>query len=144
MKAPIHRGDAETRRNARRKTFERILVSHSPRFSPRLRVSAVNGYPLLWISILAVSVATAQVSKETPSPKDLKYTPLRAIQIPDVTYAVLPNGMKLYLLEDHELPVIGGVVGLIILVIYKRGYAEGRKRVEGSPEPDRPEPPRPD
>jgi zinc protease len=43
------------------------------------------------------------------SPKDLKYPPLRSIQIPNVTSATLPNGMKLLLMEDHELPMINGL-----------------------------------
>jgi zinc protease len=44
-----------------------------------------------------------------PSYKELKYPPLRAVQIPDVATFTLPNGMKIYLLEDHELPVVRGV-----------------------------------
>ena len=44
-----------------------------------------------------------------PSYKDLKFPPLRPIQIPKVATFTLPNGMKLYLLEDHELPIINGV-----------------------------------
>ncbi len=44
-----------------------------------------------------------------PSYKDLKFPPLRPIQIPKVAAFTLPNGMKLYLLEDHELPVVNGV-----------------------------------
>ncbi|HWB87541.1 MAG TPA: insulinase family protein [Bryobacteraceae bacterium] len=43
-----------------------------------------------------------------PSYKELKYPPLKPIQIPPVETATLPNGMKLYLLEDHELPVVNG------------------------------------
>ncbi|HEV3202301.1 MAG TPA: pitrilysin family protein [Bryobacteraceae bacterium] len=43
-----------------------------------------------------------------PSYRDLKYPPLRPIQIPAVDTFTLPNGMKLYLLEDHELPVVNG------------------------------------
>ena len=43
-----------------------------------------------------------------PSYKDLKFQPLRPIQIPKVETVTLPNGMKLYLLEDHELPVVNG------------------------------------
>jgi zinc protease len=43
------------------------------------------------------------------SPKDLKYPPLRAIQAPDSAVFTLPNGMKLYLHEDHDLPVVGGM-----------------------------------
>ena len=43
------------------------------------------------------------------SPKDLKFPPLRAVQIPNITSVTLPNGLKIALLEDHELPIINGV-----------------------------------
>jgi zinc protease len=43
------------------------------------------------------------------SPKDLKYPPLRPIQTPDSAVFTLSNGMKLYLMEDHDLPVVGGI-----------------------------------
>jgi zinc protease len=38
--------------------------------------------------------------------KQLKYPKLRDIQVPDVERVTLPNGMQLFLLEDHELPLI--------------------------------------
>ncbi|MGA2740410.1 MAG: pitrilysin family protein, partial [Bryobacteraceae bacterium] len=41
---------------------------------------------------------------------DLKFPPLKHIPIPNVATYTLPNGMKLYLLEDHELPVVSGMV----------------------------------
>src|SRR6266852_5688069 len=41
-------------------------------------------------------------------PRDLKYPPLRPIQTPSLESVTLPNGMRLYLLEDHELPLING------------------------------------
>ena len=37
---------------------------------------------------------------------DLKYPELRDIQVPAVDQVTLPSGMKLFLLEDHELPLI--------------------------------------
>jgi zinc protease len=40
--------------------------------------------------------------------KDLKYPPLRPVQIPKVDSTTLANGMRLYLLEDHELPLVNG------------------------------------
>lgn len=43
-----------------------------------------------------------------PSYKDLKYPALKPIPIPPVETVTLPNGMRLYLLEDHELPLING------------------------------------
>lgn len=45
-----------------------------------------------------------------PTPRDLKYPPPRTVQPPKVTAATLPNGLRLYLAENHELPIIGGVV----------------------------------
>ncbi|MGA2267395.1 MAG: pitrilysin family protein [Bryobacteraceae bacterium] len=48
-------------------------------------------------------------SAPAPSYRDLKFPPLRPIQIPKVGTFTLPDGMKVYLLEDHELPVINGV-----------------------------------
>jgi len=44
-----------------------------------------------------------------PSVKDLKYPPLKPLPVPKVAEFTLPNGLKLYLLEDHELPLIDGV-----------------------------------
>ena len=44
-----------------------------------------------------------------PSPKGLKYPPLGAIQAPNATTFTLPNGMKLYLMEDHALPLVSGI-----------------------------------
>jgi zinc protease len=41
-------------------------------------------------------------------PSALKYPPLRPIQVPKVETFTLPNGMRLYLLEDHELPLVNG------------------------------------
>jgi len=43
-----------------------------------------------------------------PSWKDLVYPPLHAMAIPAVETVTLPNGMKVYLLEDHELPLVQG------------------------------------
>ncbi|MGD0045182.1 MAG: insulinase family protein, partial [Isosphaeraceae bacterium] len=43
-----------------------------------------------------------------PSYKDLKFPPLKPIPIPKVETFTLPSGMRLYLLEDRDLPLIGG------------------------------------
>src|SRR5438876_5291626 len=49
-----------------------------------------------------------QTTSTPPSYKDLKFTPLRQIEIPNIERVTLPNGMKLYLLEEHELPLVSG------------------------------------
>jgi len=57
----------------------------------------------------AASGQPAARTAAVPSYRDLKFPALRPIQIPKVATFTLPNGMKLYLLEDHELPAIHGV-----------------------------------
>jgi zinc protease len=52
--------------------------------------------------------AAAAKPAPVPSYTDLKFPPLGPIQIPQVATFTLANGMKLYLLEDHELPVVSG------------------------------------
>jgi len=60
--------------------------------------------------LLAVSVcfAAAICAQVAPSYKDLKYPPLPQVKIPEPTTITLSNGMKVFLLEDHELPLIHG------------------------------------
>jgi zinc protease len=41
-----------------------------------------------------------------PSYKQLKYSPMNQIHVPESTRFELPNGMVVYLVEDHELPTI--------------------------------------
>ena len=41
--------------------------------------------------------------------KDLKYPPLHTLQAPAAATFTLPNGMKVRLLEDHDLPLITGI-----------------------------------
>ena len=43
-----------------------------------------------------------------PSYKDLKYPPLPPLKVPDPVEVTLSNGMKILLLEDHELPLVSG------------------------------------
>lgn len=65
------------------------------------RLKSVTQVLLLFAS-MAFGQATA------PSYKDLKYPPLRDIKIPDVATFTLSNGIRVYLLEDHELPTVRG------------------------------------
>jgi len=58
--------------------------------------------------LLLAGTLAAQKPAPAPSYRDLKYPALRPIQIPEVGIFTLPNGIKLYLLEDHELPIVSG------------------------------------
>lgn len=58
-------------------------------------------------ALLAQPQAPAKAAA-APSVKDLKFPALGPIRIPDVDTVTLPNGMKVFLLEDHELPLVNG------------------------------------
>ena len=67
--------------------------------------------------LTAACVARAQVAPKAAAPekqaqaasyKQLTFPPLRDIKPPAIVTATLPNGMRLYLLENRELPLISG------------------------------------
>ncbi len=79
------------------------------RRAARLRLTAPAWLMVLAVAVTATAVAApAAQSSGIPSHQDLKYPPLPAVRLPDVASYTLANGMKLYLLEDHELPLISG------------------------------------
>jgi zinc protease len=63
-----------------------------------------------------------------PSWKDLKFPPLGKVKIPKPEIFTMSNGMKVYLLENHELPLVSGRVlvrtGNLFDPKDKRGLAE--------------------
>jgi zinc protease len=66
--------------------------------------------------------------RAVPSYRNLKYPPLRQVQIPEPATFTLSNGMRIFLLEDHELPLIRGLAmihtGNLFDPAEKRGLAD--------------------
>lgn len=62
------------------------------------------GILLALLALLASSPVTAQKHYT-----DLVFPPLRELQVPEVQRLELPNGLALYLLEDHSLPKVEGI-----------------------------------
>ena len=57
--------------------------------------------------ILVLCFAVTSCTQNSPlNYKQLKYSKLGDIQVPEVQHVTLANGMRLFLLEDHELPLI--------------------------------------
>ena len=52
--------------------------------------------------------AAAQQAAPSRTVEQLKFPPLRAVTIPDVATFTLPNGIRVYLLENHTLPLVSG------------------------------------
>jgi len=62
------------------------------------------------LAIFFVAVAFGQTAAQpVPSYKTLKYPPLPQVKIPEPAQVTLSNGMRVFLLEDHELPLIRGL-----------------------------------
>jgi zinc protease len=72
---------------------------------------------ILLTAVVTVSICLAQAPaprkaatpSAVPMPSELKFPPLKPVVIPEPTVVKLSNGMRVYLLENHELPLISGV-----------------------------------
>ncbi|MHC4103582.1 MAG: M16 family metallopeptidase [Planctomycetota bacterium] len=64
--------------------------------------------------------------------KELKYSKLGDIQIPQVQQVTLANGMQLFLLEDHELPLISVSARIRVGSIYEPPDKIGLAAITGS------------
>ncbi len=62
----------------------------------------------LAIAFVIVSALGLAQPAAVPSYKQLKFPALKPVQIPEPTSFTLSNGMKVYLLENHELPLVSG------------------------------------
>ncbi len=61
----------------------------------------------VWGQQAATAPAKIQPA-ELPSDLEKRYPPLREITIPEVVSHKLANGLRVYLLEDHTLPIVSG------------------------------------
>jgi len=64
--------------------------------------------PLLIFAQEPAKPAATATAVPPASWKDLKFPPLKDIQLPKIEKTTLPNGMEVYLLENHELPLVRG------------------------------------
>jgi len=83
----------------------RPALPRLPALLSRARKQAVLGLLFLPLAALAQQPEKAPAAVPPASWKSLKFPPLREIQLPKIEETTLPNGMKVYLLENHELPL---------------------------------------
>ena len=83
---------------------------------------------------LALLLATGLFGQNRipPSYKSLKYPPLRQVKIPEIPVYQLPNGIKLYLLENHELPLVGGFALIRTGGLFDPAGKNGLAQITGS------------
>lgn len=63
-------------------------------------------YCLIVPALVGLSASLVFAQKPVASYKDLKYPPLHDVKTPQPDRITLPNGITLFLLEDHELPTV--------------------------------------
>ena len=61
------------------------------------------------VLLLPVLLASAALAQTIPSYQQLAFPPLKQVKIPEPATFTLKNGMRVFLLEDHELPLINGL-----------------------------------
>ncbi len=61
-----------------------------------------------FVLALAVAAIAAAQTAPIPSYKQLVYPPLKAVTPPEPVEFTLSNGMRVFLLENHELPILRG------------------------------------
>lgn len=62
---------------------------------------------ILTICLAMLTVLATATWAQVERVEDLTYPPLPEVKIPQPTRVVLPNGMVVFLIEDHELPLVG-------------------------------------
>lgn len=74
---------------------------------PYRKIRRLLGFLVMTFLLVVVSrlPASADTAKHYT---DLNFAPLAEVQIPKYTRYKLNNGMVVYLMEDHELPLVGG------------------------------------
>ncbi len=71
-----------------------------------MSLKTLNKKIFLTILVITIILAGNLILYAQKTHKDIKYPKLRKIEIPEVERRVLSNGVVLFLLEDHRLPLI--------------------------------------
>jgi len=83
-------------------------------------------------AVLLCLAASSCTQKYTGHYKELKYPKLGEIEIPKVERITLANGMRLFLVEDHELPLISISARIRVGSIYEPADKIGLAAITGS------------
>ena len=91
-------------------------------------------YPLYWIiwSLVLILLVTATGEAQNKPYEGLVYPPLNQPQPPEPNRFELNNGMIVYLLEDHELPIIDISVRIRTGSIYESANKVGLAAITGA------------
>jgi zinc protease len=86
---------------------------------------------LLLLTLVATMIEGSGCRRE-PDYRELEYPELPGIVIPQVERIMLPNGMRLFLLEDHELPIVRVSALIRVGSIYEPAEKTGLAAITGT------------
>eukprot|EP00188_Purpureofilum_apyrenoidigerum_P000612 Plantae.Rhodophyta-Purpureofilum_apyrenoidigerum.ctg12770.p1 GENE.Plantae.Rhodophyta-Purpureofilum_apyrenoidigerum.ctg12770~~Plantae.Rhodophyta-Purpureofilum_apyrenoidigerum.ctg12770.p1 ORF type:complete len:520 (-),score=95.52 Plantae.Rhodophyta-Purpureofilum_apyrenoidigerum.ctg12770:1029-2513(-) len=89
-------------------------------------MTAFVSVPQVALGLLAsTAISIFQPSSRVLALDKLEFPPLREVKVPEYTVHRLKNGMKVYLMEDHEIPLIGGTI------TFRGGTRSEPKKMDG-------------
>jgi len=94
------------------------------------RLSAIRVF--IFFTLLFCFVVSSCRKRPAEHYKDLTYPTLRDIEIPQIERVTLANGMQLFLLEDHELPLINMSAWIRAGSIYEPADKVGLANITGT------------
>ena len=77
-----------------------------PRHGAPHRFQRHHVLPFAWVFVAACLLPTTEASGQVDTVDQLTYPPLAEVQIPQPARIVLDNGLVVFFLEDHELPIM--------------------------------------
>ena len=86
---------------------------------------------VLFSSLGLVLLWSGCAEQQVTDYKSLKYPKLRDIEVPEVQQVTLANGMRLFLLEDHELPLVNVSVMIRAGSVYEPAEKVGLASITG-------------
>jgi zinc protease len=98
-----------------------------------MRNHKINMKKALMFFALALLFATLSCAERTARQyENLKYPALGKVEIPEIERVTLSNGMRLFLLEDHELPLINAFALIRTGSVYEPADKTGLAAITGT------------
>jgi zinc protease len=95
-------------------TYQQFPIPNDPFSMTHSKSNIQNHKSFSWLGLLLATLVLVVVSRlpalaaTAKHYTELEFAPLPEIQLPKYTRYKLDNGMLVYLMEDHELPLVGG------------------------------------
>lgn len=96
----------------------------------RAKLNMAKGAIVLLVLAVLGSAAAGLFAQKSPKDK-FEFTPLHPIQLPDIKQVTFPNGLRLFLVEDHEFPTVDMRAMVRTGSVYEPSEKEGLAAIAG-------------